>query len=226
MPETKGHLLPVYFVADESYSMHPCVRQLNDGLRALYDALAGEPMAAAKIRFSVLGFSDDVQVRVRLADMRYASGLPGLEPRGGTNYHAAFSDLLTRIPADVEELKQQNYHVHRPAVFFLSDGQPNRHGPAWQEPHARLLDRSAVPVAPNIISFGIWEADAHTILQVASKPELAFVSMDKLDVGSAVATFCVQLTQSVVASGSSLGGANPELRVDRPDGFALAIDLV
>src|SRR5579875_2203095 len=133
MPDTKGHLLPIYVLADESASMHYYAAELNDGLISLYETLRSEPMIAAKVRLSVLGFSDDVAVRMALADLRSHEGLPELMSRGSTDYQAAFQDLLTRIPQDIVTLKSSGYLVHRPAVFFLSDGQPNQDN--WHQAH-------------------------------------------------------------------------------------------
>jgi uncharacterized protein YegL len=224
MHGNKGNLLPVYVLADESGSMGPVIDQLNAGLAALHDALLGEPMAAAKVRFSILGFSDDVQVRMQLADLRRESELPALVARGLTNYQAAFDDLRQRIPADIATLKGQGYTVHRPAVFFLSDGQPNRGD--WVQSHRLLVDRGATRGAPNIIACGIGEAEPSTILQVATQPDYGFVAVADVDLGAAIARFCTALTKSVVESGRSLGSAQPELVVERPQGFRMAIDVV
>ncbi|MET8685275.1 hypothetical protein ABZV77_13755 [Streptomyces sp. NPDC004732] len=221
----RGHLLPIYVLADESGSMTHHIDDLNDGLRSLHQALLGEPMAAAKVRFSVLGFSDDVVERVHLVDLRSAEEFPLLSTRGMTSYAAAFEDLIHRIPAEVQSLKNDGYRVHRPAVFFLSDGMPNG-GEDWRGPHSRLTDRDLTLGAPNIIACGIATADAEIISQVATEPEFGFVADKGVDVGPAIAKFCTALTKSVIASGRSLASANPQLKVDKPDGFTVAIDVI
>jgi uncharacterized protein YegL len=204
--------------------MNPHAEELNAGLVSLHEALRSEPMTAAKVRLSVLGFSDDVAVRMSLADLRTEAGLPQLQIRGGTSYRAAFTDLLTRIPHDVGALKHDGYQVHRPAVFFLSDGQPT--DGKWRSPHGRLTDKSVTPAAPNIIAFGIGQVKAQTILQVATQGDFAFVSVPGADIGAAIAKFFVALTTSVVQSGRSLTSASPQLVVERPEGFRMAIDVV
>jgi uncharacterized protein YegL len=212
-------------MADESMSMSNHLGELNAGLASLHEALIAEPMAAAKVRFSVLGFSDDVIVRLHLTDLRGENRLPELFSRGATNYSAAFTALLHHIPQDVASLKRDQFQVHRPAVFFLSDGQPNDGG-SWQEPHRRLTDRSTTRAAPNIIACGIGDAEPETILEVATHPDFAFVAIEGTQVGSAIAKFCTALTKSIVASGRSLTTDSPELVVDRPEGFRLAIDVI
>jgi uncharacterized protein YegL len=224
VPENRGHLLPVYVLADESDSMRPYAGQLNSGMLSLYEALRSEPMVAAKVRLSVLGFSDNVAVRMAMADLRSAEGLPHLQIRGGTSYHAAFSDLLKRIPQDISLLKGSGYQVHRPAVFFLSDGQPN--GTWWQRSHRKLTDQARFGLAPNIIACGIGEVQARTIVKVATQPDFAFVSVPEADIGTAIAKFFIALTASVIQSGRSLTSPNPELIVEKPEGFRMAIDVI
>jgi uncharacterized protein YegL len=225
MPEVRGQLLPVYVMADESMSMNEHMEELNAGLASLHEALIAEPMAAAKVRFSVLGFSDDVVVRLHLTDLRRESQLPELFSRGRTNYSAAFAALLHHIPQDVANLKRDQFQVHRPAVFFLSDGQPSDGG-SWREPHRRLTDKSTTRAAPNIIACGIGHAEPETILAVATHQDFAFVAIEGTQVGSAIAKFCTALTRSIVASGQSLTTGNPELVVNKPDGFVMAIDVI
>jgi uncharacterized protein YegL len=68
--EPKANVLPIYFVADESGSMASLLEELNSGLTTLLDILQTETMSAAKIRFSVLGFSDNCQLHLPPSDLR------------------------------------------------------------------------------------------------------------------------------------------------------------
>jgi uncharacterized protein YegL len=221
----RGNLLPVYMVADESGSMRPWVDELNQGLATLHAALLAEPMAAAKVRFTILGFSDTVVEYVRLADLRNERDLPPLRIRKETHYGAVFADLESRIPRDVQTLKDELYQVHRPAVFLLTDGRPSD-GPGWLEAHRRLIDPTRNPAAPNVIACGIGKTDPSTVLALATRPEFAFVSIPGMSVGMAVARFCAALTKSVVESGRSLSMGQAALVVERPTGFRMAIDVV
>jgi uncharacterized protein YegL len=204
--------------------MNAYISELNTGLLSLHQALRSEPMVAAKVRLSVLGFSDDVIARMTLADLRNEERLPQLAIRNATNYHAVFQDLLARIPQDIAVLKGSGYLVHRPAVFFLSDGQPNN--TKWRKPHERLTDKAVTPAAPNIIACGVGDVMPQTILQVATRSDFAFVSVAGADIGASIAKFFIALTTSVVQSGRSLNSPQPELVVERPEGFTMAIDVV
>jgi uncharacterized protein YegL len=225
MPETRGVLLPAYVVADESGSMGPHQGELAEGLTSLCEGLRAEPMIAAKIRLAVLGFSDDVRLRQDLSDMRTVERLPTLEIRGSTRYGAVFGDLRERIGRDLEQLKRDNYGVHRPVVFFLSDGAPTDES-TWRDAHRRLTDRQATKAAPNIIACGIGAARPQTMIEVATRQEFAFVSVPGADIGRAISEFFHALTASLVASGRAIADGSPELVVNRPEQFRLAIDEV
>ena len=225
MADTRGVLLPAYVLADESASMGPYHDELSGGLISLCEGLRAEPMVAAKLRLAVLGFSEDVQVRLAVADMRTETTVPQVFIRGLTNYGAVFDDLLYRIPADVRWLRSEGYKVHRPVVFFLSDGQPTD-GDHWRHAHAQLVDRTHTPTAPNIIACGIGDAEPATMVEVATRPEFAFVARPGTDIGRAISEFFHALTTSLVASGHALGSTAPTLVVNRPDQFTLAIDEV
>ncbi|MFG3527434.1 hypothetical protein ACGF8B_11870 [Streptomyces sp. NPDC047917] len=222
MAETRD-VLPVYVLADESGSMGPYEGDLSSGLNSLCEVLRAEPMVAATLRLAVLGFSDDVRVRLAVADIGHKTSLPRLEIRGLTSYKAVFEDLLARIPADVRRLRGEGYQVHRPVVFFLSDGQPTDKG-AWREPHGRLTDRATTPTAPTVVACGIGDAQASTMVEVATRPELAFVARPEASIGQAVAELFHALTASLAASSHALGSGSPELVVNRPDQFSMAIE--
>lgn len=222
MVEPKGSILLVYFVADESGSMGRNIAELNDGLASLHDALQRESFAAARVRLSVIGFSETAFTYLEPADLRLLDGMPKLEAQTLTSYAAAFDQLAYRIGVDIPGLKAQGYTVHRPAVFFLTDGLPNGNED-WRSVRANLL---AQPAAPNILAFGIGDADAATVSELATKPNFAFVAARGVDTGAAISEFLTSLTQSVISSGQALASGSAELQFEKPEGFTLAVDVV
>lgn len=225
MVPVNGAVLPAYVVADESGSMSPHEAELNNGVASLCERLRSEPMIAAKVRLAVVGFAQDAQVRLPLSDARTLTGAPHMRIRGVTNYSAAFTMLAQQIPIDVRDLKSQGYQVHRPAVFFLSDGIPTDE-PTWRGAYQRLIDRQVTPTAPNIIACGIGEAKAETISQVATRPEFGFIAIPNCDIGQAISEFFHALVQSLVQSSQTMDTQSPHLVVNRPDQFVLAVDEV
>ncbi|MEY9931140.1 uncharacterized protein YegL [Catenulispora sp. GP43] len=224
MSEARGVLLPAYVLVDESASMGPYVDDLSAGLVSLCEELRAAPMLAAKLRLAVLGFSDDVRVHLAVADMRQETSLPRVTVRGSTNYGAAFSDLAGRIPTDVRFLRDEGYKVHRPVVFFLSDGQPTDFG--WKRALGRLTDRQRMPAAPNIIACGMGSAERQTIAEVASRPEFGFIAQRGADLGKAISEFFHALTASLIASSQALNSDHPQLVVTKPEGFSIVLDEV
>ena len=220
--EPLGTLLPVYFVADQSASMAPHLGELNHGLLSLQDALQRESFAAAKVRFSVIGFSDDAFTYLEPADLRTAPQMPALTAQGGTSYCAAFEELIYRISVDVPRLKGHGFSVHRPVVFFLTDGAPTDRKD-WREVRTRLLSQ---PAAPNVLSFGIGQADAAVVAEIATKAEFALVADHRMDTGAALTEFLTSLTQSVISSGNAVASQSATLQFDKPEGFTLAVDLI
>ncbi|MCP3810860.1 hypothetical protein NLX62_00650 [Mycobacteriaceae bacterium Msp059] len=220
--EPMGKVLPIYFVADESGSMQPYVDELNQGLVSLHDALQRESFAAAMVRFSVIGFAETAETYLEPEDLRNLSTMVPLRARGLTSYCAAFDQLTYRVSVDVPALKDQGYIVHRPAVFFLTDGLPS-HNEDWRSARAGLL---AQPAAPNIVAFGIGDADAAVVREVATKPHFAYVAARGIDTGTALSEFITSLTQSVISSGQAFASGSAELQVEKPEGFTLAVDVV
>lgn len=220
--EPRGGILPIYFIADESGSMAPNIGELNDGLVSLQEALQIESYAATKVRFSVIGFSDTAFTHLEPADLRTEPGMPQLVAHGRTSYVAAFEELEYRISVDVPMLKSQGFSVYRPSVFFLTDGLPNDDSD-WRAARARLLGH---PAAPNILAFGIGDAEASVINELATGPQFAYIAARGVDTGSAISEFITSLTQSVISSGNAMAAGSAQLQFDKPEGFTLAVDVI
>ena len=220
--EPTGTILPVYFVADESASMGPHIGELNRGLLDLQDALQHDPHAASKVRFSVISFSNEAFTHLEPADLRLAPRLPELTAQGGTSYCAAFEELIYRISVDLPHLKSLGFQVHRPVVFFLTDGAPTDRQD-WRAVRTRLISE---PTAPNILAFGIGDADAAVVGEIATHTDFALVADRRMDTGAAVTEFLTSLTQSVISSGNAVASGADTLQFDKPEGFTLAVDLI
>ena len=64
-------------------------------------------------------------------------------------------------------------------VFFLTDGAPTDRED-WRAVRTRLLSQ---PAAPNILSFGIGDADPAVVQEIATRPEFALVAARGMDTG-------------------------------------------
>ncbi|SFR22911.1 Uncharacterized conserved protein YegL, contains vWA domain of TerY type [Lentzea waywayandensis] len=238
MDGEKGKLLPFYIVIDVSFSM-----TLNDKLDTanrimptVTDAVAQAPILSDKVRFAVVDFSDDAQVRMPLCDiLEEGVQLPALSPRGGTSYVAAFRMLRNQIAQDVKQLKADGFAVHRPVVFFISDGEPTDHRADWEAAFKDLTtyDKGTLTgfsMYPNVVPCGVDDADPtvlQTLIHPAGGPKPMRMYMQdktKIDAGQAIAAMAEVLISSVLASGESMAQGNSGIILppdeDLPPGLA------
>jgi uncharacterized protein YegL len=108
-------------------------------------------------------------------------------------------------------------------VFFLSDGIPTDND--WR---TTLKELNTFRYAPKIIAFGISDADAATITEVANFK--AFLQQDStVTPAVALREFASSLTRSIVSSATSMaaqGGEGFQLQVDEqvPGFTSLSLD--
>lgn len=215
--DDKAKLLPFYLVCDVSYSMveSGSLDEANHILPALVQALEKDPIISDKVRFGVIDFSDDARVLLPLCDLLEQTSLPALEGRGKTSYKAAFDLLRNQIESDVNQLKADGYQVHRPAVFFLSDGAPTDSEADWKASFDALTtyDKASGQgnrMYPNIIPFGLQGCDPQVLQQVihpkapAERAMRLFLADQDQTPASAVTKMAKMLVASVIQSGSTL----------------------
>ena len=100
--------------------------------------------------------------------------------------------LKALIPQDIANLRSDGYQVFRPAVFFISDGEPTDSD--WRDSFRELTDRAGNKRYPNIISFGVDTADAEVIREIGTKG--AFLAEAGINPGSALREIMRSLTKS------------------------------
>ncbi|WP_436738566.1 vWA domain-containing protein [Streptomyces sp. BBFR102] len=205
-------ILPFYLLCDESGSMSgDPIDAINRALPDLHHEISTNPTVADKTRFCLIGFSNDASVLQPLVDLSDIDGVPALSAGGLTDYGTAFRTLLRSVEKDVAELKAQGHEVYRPVAFFLSDGIPTDED--WPTAHRELLSSR---YAPKIIAFGIGDAEAQIIGQVANFR--AFIQKDNsVSPAQALREFASSLTRSIVRSASSISS-------DGSSDFTLAVE--
>ncbi|MFE3516883.1 VWA domain-containing protein [Streptomyces sp. NPDC059166] len=205
-------ILPFYLLCDESGSMAgPPIDAINGALPELHHEISTNPTVADKTRFCLIGFSTEASVLQPLVDLSDIDEVPALAAGGLTSYGDAFRTLLRCIEKDVADLKAQGHEVYRPVAFFLSDGGPTDDD--WEYAHKELTESR---YCPKIIAFGIGDAEAVTIGQVANFR--AFMQQDAtVSPAQALREFASSLTRSIVRSASSIAA-------DGGTGFTLAVD--
>ncbi len=208
--DDKYQALAFYIVADVSYSMQEsgAIIAANMLLKEVHDAIVGEPVIADVVRLGVMDFSDDAQVLLRLGDLRDVTTVPELKARGGTSFAAAFRQLRQEIERDIPALKADNYQVFRPAVFFITDGQPTDNAGTLQAAFADLTARD-FRYRPNVIPFGVGDAtkasvDPWVFPTTGEKQMRSYVAKDGADPAQAITSMAHLLISSILASAGSV----------------------
>lgn len=217
-------VLPFYLMCDESGSMSGApIDAINQALPELHSEIGLNPVVADKTQFSVIGFSDTAEVLLELSDLSQVTGLPVLSTKGGTNFAAAMTCARQQIESDVSRLKGQGHQVYRPVVFFMTDGRPQGDWlQEWQE-----LTGTHFAYRPNIVAFGIGDADASTISAIATFR--AFLADGTMSPATALQEFATALTRSIVMSGSTQspdGGMTLQTPEQIPGFTALSVDAL
>ncbi len=228
----KAKILPFYLVVDVSYSMTQDgkIDAANGITRELRNALAEHPVIADKVRFSVIDFSDEAQVLFPLGDLSMQNDDVQFSARGGTSYVAAFQTLRTEIDRDVRQLKADGFDVHRPAVFFISDGDPTDPDGEWQRAFAELTSydkttKTGFPYYPNVIPFGVGAA-LGTLKELIfpRNRSKCYMAKDGANPGDALRQMVEVLVASTMLSGASVGAGGPAMLL--PDAGDLGDDIL
>lgn len=216
---TEMLVLPFYVVVDVSYSMTMPQKNSADGrtplqagndiVKEVKSALDVAPILSDKIRFSLVDFSDDAQVVIPMCDLSRVetNDIPVLAPRGGTSFAAAFTLLKQQISIDVAQLKADGHKVYRPAVFFLTDGEPSESDAVWKAAFSALTDPS-FKERPNVIPFGVADAQKTTLDQlVFPQGKMRSFLAKGDDPSAAIRQMSEKLIGSVLASANSIHSA-------------------
>ena len=172
-------VFPLYFVCDESASMAGAsIDAVNKGIVELLDGIGCDPVLDARIRVGIIAFNDSARVLLPLTQLSDVTQIPVCVASGSTSYANVFRLLKTQLESDVASLQQQ-FNVHRPCVFFMSDGATNSND-NWRDELSKLTDPT-FEFSPNIVSFGVEGSDKSVIADVAhwgskTEPKVYFMS--------------------------------------------------
>ncbi|MEW2131901.1 hypothetical protein [Streptomyces sp. NPDC005435] len=176
---------PFYVVCDVSQSMwhqrwHPNESLsphyvMNTSFAGMLEAIDKDISARHIAHLSVIAFHDSAEVVTPLCEV--ADGAPAAPiytlPKGNqTNYAGVFKKLATVIREDTRRLTEQRRHVKGPAVFFITDGQPEVGGSrqadeVWLPERDKLVD-PGFAYRPRIIALGLGTVDERTLRRVAT----------------------------------------------------------
>jgi uncharacterized protein YegL len=175
-------VLPCYVACDVSLSMADHIDELNRGLREFRGAVHADASVGDRVLCSVLGFGEKPEVVQRMLPMDDLVDLPAPGACAGTNFGPVFTYLRDTIDGDVVGLEQHRLRVHRPLVFFLSDGQPTD-PVTWPAAFTALCD-PAWPRCPRVVAFGVGDADEEALGRIGTFR--TYLSRDGIRLGTAL----------------------------------------
>ncbi|CCH28392.1 hypothetical protein ABZ816_28825 [Actinosynnema sp. NPDC047251] len=176
-------VVPCYVVCDMSLSMADHLEEVNAGLREFRGAVHADLSPGARIMTCVVGFAAAPTVLQPLGPAAALAELGSAGPGAATNFGSAFALLREIIARDVRALKACRHRVHRPVVFFTSDGRATDPA-AWPGAFAALADPDW-PARPTVIAFGLGAVDSDTLDRIGTSR--AFLGQDGIRLGTALA---------------------------------------
>lgn len=192
-------VFPFYILCDASRSMKgDRIGSVNSGLPNIHQAIVSDPVISEKVRLGVISFSTEAQVDLPLSQLSNIAAMPTLKAGGQTNYAKAFTLAQQTIERDIDALKSAGYSVLRPCVYFITDGRP---GDGWKKVRDHLVDRVENRYAPNIICFGVADADEDTLKRVST--QFTFVANKGTSSANALNEVMRSITSSVVSTAQS-----------------------
>jgi uncharacterized protein YegL len=211
----KTKVLPAYIVVDTSYSMTgDRIAAANEIVPRLIKECNKNTALADKLYVSIIAFSDSARTVVPLSKGGDLGNPPQLTAGASTSYSAAFKLLRSEIETGVITLKTNGYDVYRPVVFFITDGEPTDNDNDRAAAFAELTD-SRFGAHPNIVMFGVGEAEESTLKSYTSHRGSAVIAKDGASAAEALGAMLEVLVLSVVASvGGGAEGQGGAFQID------------
>lgn len=220
--------LPIYLVVDTSWSMSEQgkIEAVADLIPAIKDACEDDPQIDKKARFSLIEFSDEAKVLVPMCQGSDLAEVP-LVAGGSTNFTRLYETLYLTIEHDYQSFNADDLKVHRPVVFFLTDGEPNCNSTARAQAFEQLTDRSFAR-RPQVIAFGVGNDVRKETLSAYSTQDrsgahLAYIARSGVAPDEAIASFIRGLVGTIV---NTVSGGSTGITRDTDGSTALDIDPI
>lgn len=193
---THSKCLPIYLAIDTSASMAPHMEAVNGMLDQLYDTMLTSPRVSEFAWLSIISFNTESHLVMPLMDAQIVDALPVFTSGGLSNYGGAFRFIRHRIDTDIPALREEGKLVLRPAVIFISSGEPT--DSTWLESREILHDLSWRK-RPHIFTIGFGESGISVLTRVASRQ--AFIA-DSTAHGGLLTSAIGSLANTSISSGA------------------------
>lgn len=199
--------------------------RLGDAVPALIMGLRREPSLRGRTHVSVVTFAKTPSVLLPSVRVDDFTELEPLVLGGTTDYGAVFAFLDRLIEQEDEQLPlPAGRSWYRPAVFFLTDGQPQTETHVipeeeWAPARARLVSRHGA----NIVALGFGDVEEAPLARVASRVGgslMAFIDEGAHSSADLIDSIKTALMRSILRSAQSGDFDCPVprgmRRIDRP----------
>lgn len=193
-------ILPAYLIIDASGSMIKFEPALNELIQKLYKSLMLSPRVRDIVWLSIITFSGDAQVVLRMTDLRRLKVLPKIGCGGRTFLTRAFDVLRAAVEEDIPALRESGTKVMRPVAFVLTDGyatdvEGKIDHDQWKVAFNRVTDK-AWQYHVNVIPFGYGNASRDLLREMKTK-KFGFIAAEG-DVNAALANAIPALVQTFI----------------------------
>jgi len=164
MNATEVPLLPIYLVIDVAESAVSKPEMVNRIFPAVVDALRKHPAAAAHARIGLIDFASLSRRCLSLTDVLNPRFVPPQLTIGGRrSYIAAFRAMHSRIPSDLQQMRDAGHPMDHPVALFVTDGAAE-HTEDWRSEFGRL---TTGPGDLEIIPIGFGKVEQESVEQLA-----------------------------------------------------------
>jgi hypothetical protein len=146
---------PFYILCDASSSMSTeDVQAMNDGIAEVIELLTSDPIWNAKVRISIVTYSDNAEVLVPITAISNFTHLPLITIQSSTaQFGNLFRFMKFLLARDCRALSASYSKVMRPIE-------------RWLQYFERMIDKNFA-FRPNIVSYGVRGADKQVLASIA-----------------------------------------------------------
>jgi uncharacterized protein YegL len=156
---------PVVLVLDVSGSMSgEPIKELNDGLQVLKDALEKDITASLTVEVAVVTFGGSINLAHDFATMD-GFNPPTLSTTGDTPMGEAIEYALQLVAERKEQYKNYGVKYYQPWVWLITDGYPNMNSP-WFEA-AQKVHQAQQEKKISFFAVAVKGADMEKLKQIA-----------------------------------------------------------
>lgn len=220
------NVMPFYLILDQSGSMQQDLGTLSQKVQELIVELRKDPIADDVALLSIISFGSSAQVTLPLTRLTLAPPIGQLSNLGGTSFSSAWKTYDQAVRSDYQQIKAKGASMHRPCVFFLTDGEPFDAGKdvsgvmEFRRVFNQLQGQGAIPYWPYVVAFGFRDATQAVLEQIAypdfGKKRGKWYNAKNDDISLVLEQIKTMLYSTVIATSKSSTTGEPKILIEDP----------